>query len=82
MNRTKKNNVMFPHKLAIRYSDDEQKIIDKVRTGFKLSSDAEAIRFILNFWWKSLGSDAVDVKKLAQLLNGDEENGTPQPTES
>jgi len=56
------------HKKCLRVSDDEQEIIDKVRNGFKLSSDGEAIRFVLNFWWKSLGSDAVDIEKLSKLL--------------
>jgi len=56
------------HKKCLRVSDDEQKIIDKVRKGFKLSSDGEAIRFVLNFWWTSLGSNAVDIEKLSKLL--------------
>lgn len=56
------------HKKCVRVSDDDQHIIDKVRKGFKLSSDGEAIRFVLNFWWKSLGSDAVDIEKLSKLL--------------
>jgi len=56
------------NKKCVRISDDEQEIVDKVRKGFKLSSDGEAIRFVLNFWWKSLGSDAVDIKKLSKML--------------
>ena len=56
------------HKKAIRFSDAEQRIIDKVRDGFSLKSDADAVRFVLNFWWKTLGSDAVDAKKLGELL--------------
>lgn len=56
------------HKKCVRISDDEQEIVDKVRNGFKLSSDGEAIRFVLNFWWRSLGSDAVDIKKLSGML--------------
>ena len=62
------------HKKAIRFSDEDQKIIDKVRTGFALKNDGDAVRFVLNFWWKSLGSDAVDVKKLAELLKEDKKN--------
>jgi hypothetical protein len=57
------------HKKAIRFSDDQQIIIDKVRDAFDLSSDGEAVRFVLNFWWQSLGSDAVDVKKLGNMLS-------------
>lgn len=56
------------HKKCLRITDKDQEIVDKVRDGFKLSSDGEAIRFVLNFWWKSLGSEAVDIKKLAQIL--------------
>jgi len=56
------------HKKCLRVSDEDQHIIDKVRDGFKLSSDGEAIRFVLNFWWTSLGSDAVDIEKLSELL--------------
>lgn len=58
------------HKKCVRVSDTEQHIIDKVRKGFELSSDGEAIRFVLNFWWKSLGSDAVNIEKLSGLLRG------------
>ena len=72
----KSKNGGLVHKKTIRFSDDEQKIIGKVRTGFELSSDGEAVRFVLNFWWKSLGSDAVDVKKLGKLLSGDEDEQT------
>jgi len=60
------------HKKSIRFSDDEQRIIDKVREGFNLPTDGAAVRFVLNFWWKSLGSDAVDVKKLGKLLREDQ----------
>jgi sulfur relay (sulfurtransferase) DsrC/TusE family protein len=70
-------NGRLTHKKAIRFSDAEQKIIDKVRDGFELSSDSDAVRFVLNFWWKTLGSDAVDVKKLGKLLSkGDEDEKT------
>ncbi len=56
------------NKKCVRISDDEQEIVDKVRNGFKLSSDGEAIRFVLNVWWRSLGSDAVDIEKLSVML--------------
>ncbi len=56
------------NKKCVRISDDEQEIVNKVRNGFKLSSDGEAIRFVLNVWWGSLGSDAVDIKKLSGML--------------
>lgn len=56
------------HKKCVRISDSEQEIIDKVRKKLKLSSDGEAIRFILNIWWASLGSDAVDIDKLSQIF--------------
>jgi len=56
------------HKKCVRVGDTEQHIIDKVRDGFELSSDGEAIRFVLNFWWKSLGSGALDIEKLAGML--------------
>jgi hypothetical protein len=70
------------HVLSVRCSADEKKIIDKVRDAFKLSSDGEAVRFILNFWWQSLGSDAVDVKKLGELLAEGDKVEQTQPTES
>jgi len=80
MRKTTHKNGGLKHKLAIRYSDNEQKIIDKVRDAFKLSSDGEAVRFVLNFWWQSLGSDAVDVKKLGKLLSeGDKGEQTQTP---
>jgi len=69
-----KKNGGLVNKKAIRFSDEEQKIIDKVREGFALKSDGDAVRFVLNFWWKSLGSDAVDVKKLAELLKEGNKN--------
>ena len=69
MRSTANGNSGLVHKKAIRFSDNEQKIIDKVRNGFKLSSDGEAVRFVLNLWWKSLGSDAVDVDKLGKLFS-------------
>lgn len=65
----KNGNVNLPHKKTIRFSDDNQTIIDRVRDAFSLSSDGEAVRFVLNFWWQSMGSEAVDLKKLAALLN-------------
>jgi len=65
---------MRRHKKSIRFSDAEQRIIDKVREGFNLPTDGAAVRFVLNFWWKSLGSDAVDVKKLGKLLREDQSN--------
>lgn len=68
MKTTARVNRGLSHKKAIRFSDTEQNIIDKVRDGLNLSSDGEAVRFVLNFWWKSLGSDAVDVVKLGKLL--------------
>ena len=72
-----RKNGRLTHKKDIRFSDDDQKIIDKVRDAFKLSSDGEAVRFVLNFWWQSLGSDAVDVKKLGKLLSeGDKDAQT------
>ena len=63
-----KNDVKMARKKSIRFSDEEQRIIDRVKTGFNLRSDGEAVRFVLNFWWNSLGSDAVDVEKLGKLL--------------
>lgn len=63
-----KKNGRLVNRKGIRFSDDEQEIIDKVRDAFKLSSDGEAVRFVLNLWWQSLGSDAVDVKKLGKML--------------
>jgi len=68
----KNGTVNLPHKKTIRFADDDLKIIDKVRKAFSLSSDGEAVRFVLNFWWKTLGSDAVDLKKLALMLSEEE----------
>jgi hypothetical protein len=31
---------------------------------------------VLNFWWKTLGSDAVDLKKLASILAEEDEEKT------
>jgi len=64
--------VKLPHKKTIRFSDEDQKIITKVKDAFSLSSDGEAVRFVLNFWWKTLGSEAVDLKKLAAILSDEE----------
>lgn len=68
--------VKLPQKKTIRFSSDDQKIITKVREAFSLSSDGEAVRFVLNFWWKTLGSDAVDLKKLASILSEEDEEET------
>jgi len=67
MSPKKKNGVLI-HRMSIRCTDAERKIIDNVRSGFKLSSNAEAVRFVLNIWWKTLGSEAVDTKKLSAIL--------------
>jgi sulfur relay (sulfurtransferase) DsrC/TusE family protein len=68
--------VNLPQKKTIRFSSEDQKIITKVREAFSLSSDGEAVRFVLNFWWKTLGSDAVDLKKLASILAEEDEEKT------
>jgi len=70
------------NKKSIRFSGAEQEIIDKVRNAFELSSDGEAVRFVLNFWWKSLGTDAVDVKKLGNMLAEEHKQNDGEKDES
>jgi len=52
----------------VRFNKRDIEIIDKVKAAFSFRSDADAIRFILTAWWTSLGSDAVDLDKLSELL--------------
>jgi len=58
----------YNHKIEFRADDGTKEIVNKVRDKFSLSSDSEAIRFIINLFWKSLGTEAVDEERLGQIL--------------
>jgi len=55
-------------RIQVRLGEEDARIINRVKNAFSLSSDSEAIRFIINLWWKSLGTEAVDEEKLGQIL--------------
>jgi len=60
--------VKYGERIQVRLGEEDAKIVKKVKEGFSLSSDSEAVRFIINLWWKSLGSEAVDEEKLGEIL--------------
>ena len=53
---------------CVRLNDIEVEVIDKVKTALNFQTESDAIRFIINLWWGSLGSDAVDIDKLSKLI--------------
>jgi len=60
--------VKLGERIQVRLGEEDAKIVNRVKEGFNLSSDSEAVRFIINLWWKSLGSEAVDEEKLGEIL--------------
>jgi len=60
--------VEFGERIQVRLGEEDAKIVNRIREEFSLSSDSEAVRFIINLWWKSLGTEAVDEEKLGEIL--------------
>jgi len=60
--------VKFGERIQVRLGEEDAKIVNRIKEEFNLSSDSEAVRFIINLWWKSLGTEAVDEEKLGQIL--------------
>jgi len=59
----------YGESLKVRLSKEDMKIVNRIKEEFNLSSNSEAVRFIINLWWKSLGTDAVDEGRLGQILS-------------
>ena len=60
--------VKYGERIQVRLKEKDMEIVNRIKKEFSLSSDSEAIRFIINLWWKSLGSEAVDEEKLGEIL--------------
>jgi len=60
--------VKLGKRIQVRLREKDARIVDRIKEEFSLSSDSEAVRFIINLWWKSLGTEAVDEEKLGQIL--------------
>jgi len=60
--------VKFGERIQVRLGEEDAKIVNRIKEEFNLSSDSEAVRFIINLWWKSLGTEAVDEEKLGEIL--------------
>jgi len=60
--------VKYGERIQVRLGEEDAKIVNRIKEEFSLSSDSEAVRFIINLWWKSLGTEAVDEEKLGQIL--------------
>ena len=58
--------VELGERIQVRLGEKDAKIVNRIKEEFSLSSDSEAVRFIINLWWKSLGTEAVDEEKLGQ----------------
>jgi len=62
------SNNQYNHRVSVRLDDDTKEIIQKIKEGFSLSSNSEAIRLGLHLFWKSLGTEAVDEEKLGEII--------------
>jgi len=60
--------VKYGERIQVRLGEEDARIVNRIKEEFSLSSDSEAVRFIINLWWKSLGTEAVDEEKLGQIL--------------
>jgi len=60
--------VKYGERIQVRLEEEDARIVNRVKEEFSLSSDSETVRFIINLWWKSLGTEAVDEEKLGQIL--------------
>jgi len=60
--------VKYGERIQVRLKEKDMEIVNRIKKEFSLSSDSEAVRFIINLWWKSLGSEAVDEEKLGEIL--------------
>ena len=58
----------YGERIQVRLKEKDMEIVNRIKEEFSLSSDSEAVRFIINLWWKSLGSEAVDEEKLGEIL--------------
>jgi len=58
----------YKERIQIRLKEKDMEIVSRIKEEFSLSSDSEAVRFIINLWWKSLGTDAVDEEELGEIL--------------
>jgi len=58
----------YKERIQVRLEEKDIEIVNRVKEAFSLSSDSEAVRFIINLWWKSLGTEAVDEEKLGEIL--------------
>jgi len=58
----------YKERIQVRLKEKDMKIVNRIKEEFSLSSDSEAVRFIINLWWKSLGTDAVDEEELGEIL--------------
>jgi len=60
--------VKFGEIIQVRLGEKDAEIVNRIKEEFNLSSDSEAVRFIINLWWKSLGTEAVDEERLGEIL--------------
>jgi len=58
----------YKERIQVRLKEKDMEIVNRIKEEFSLSSDSEAVRFIINLWWKSLGTDAVDEEELGEIL--------------
>jgi len=58
----------YKERIQVRLEEKDIEIVNRVKEAFSLTSDSEAVRFIINLWWKSLGTDAVDEEELGEIL--------------
>jgi len=58
----------YKERIQVRLKEEDMEIVNRIKKEFSLSSDSEAVRFIINLWWKSLGTEAVDEEKLGEIL--------------
>jgi len=60
--------VKYGERIQVRLKEKDMEIVNRIKEEFSLSSDSEAVRFIINLWWKSLGTEAVDEEELGEIL--------------
>jgi len=58
----------YKERIQVRLKEKDMEIVNRIKEEFSLSSSSEAVRFIINLWWKSLGTEAVDEEKLGEIL--------------
>jgi len=58
----------YKERIQVRLKEEDKEIVNRVKEELSFSSDSEAVRFIINLWWKSLGLEAVNEEELGEVL--------------